>query len=172
MTKLNHDRWLLKLLDNHRRETVREGIEIPAGSITPDRSDSRSPPRTSQHFSDATKNLSTVILAVIRGRNAKKRACDGVAEGKPASKRKARSFSRLQVNEESLRLISLEIIVELIGQDEDRNSQAFDWLVWWLKEMERAGNKGEPFLETLIEFWDRALDDAAKKLKITEIPRE
>ena len=148
MSKINHERWILRLNDNHTRELYRESKQVPSGRIEADQEDTRSEPRTSYRFERVTREISELSISIFNKRRKLGKRKD---VGKP-SKKLQRHFDALKEEEKMMEAIAFVICSELFHEREDRRLMALRWFAWRFPGMNIDRHPHEKAMDTIFEF--------------------
>ena len=167
MSKIDHDRWLLKLIDDGKRNVLRISRLEAGRPISPDGPDPMTEPERGVGCDVDDRALSAAMEDVALGRSAETKVEIARGYGRKVSVVLEERASCLHDSEQHLRTVCRSLLRSLL-MDVSKNSQTtVNWLAWWLRKERRLRGTHRRYPDLLEEFLDAAFDEAivdAKKI--------
>lgn len=170
MTRINHERPVLRFLDNKNREDDRASREKPVNDLVSDPRDANTRPDLPPEMESIVCKLEDILVKIYQGRIAKLQLEKIDSSGKinPATRKHAQRLRRIKLGSDSelaLATLTHELLPHMITPPCDANQIFLDWEDWWHRKLSRDGKNADAIFDVLQQHLTNVIQEIVDNQK-------
>ena len=179
MSKLNHERWILRLIDDASREKSRNSDHAANEGLASHARDPDTPPVFSGSETLDPDELSLAARQFSKSRSAIRRKRELVEKGEYIPKRVAKQCDRFEHYEGRLQELCEDIFIRFLkeayaeAEGKRRSGEGMsEWLHWWSERERRLNSNSECQVEVVNEILRNAAERLTEQLELKSRQRK